>query len=130
MVLLARLPGAGLTLCSRLGCGRPVRFSAAAIMKVPSKSSFWRRVAYRAAALAALACAAAAPRSYADRLRPVHAKQAMVVSLHPEASRVGAEIMRQGGNAAAAAVATGFALAVVPPAPAAPRPRRAPAVLF
>jgi gamma-glutamyltranspeptidase / glutathione hydrolase len=54
--------------------------------------------------------------SAAEGLRPVHAKSAMAVSVHEEASRVGAEIMRQGGNAVDAAVATGFALAVVHPA--------------
>jgi gamma-glutamyltranspeptidase/glutathione hydrolase len=52
----------------------------------------------------------------AEGLRPVHSKSAMVVSVHEEASKIGAEIMRQGGNAVDAAVATGFALAVVHPA--------------
>jgi gamma-glutamyltranspeptidase / glutathione hydrolase len=63
-------------------------------------------------ALLAWACEPA----LADGLRPTHVRRALVVSVHAEASKVGSEILRKGGNAVDAAVATGFALAVVHPA--------------
>jgi gamma-glutamyltranspeptidase/glutathione hydrolase len=51
-----------------------------------------------------------------ERATAVEAPQAMVVSVSPIATQVGVDILKRGGNAIDAAVAIGFALAVVHPA--------------
>jgi len=58
-------------------------------------------------------CLAAA--ALAAPLRPFHAQHALVVSAHELASEAGVDMMKAGGNAVDAAVATGFALSVVFP---------------
>jgi gamma-glutamyltranspeptidase/glutathione hydrolase len=81
----------------------------------------WRRVA--ATFVLVLACGTAAlaqeRRAYAPpdlaTVRGITAEHGMVVAQERIAAQVGADILRQGGNAVDAAVATGFALAVTYP---------------
>ena len=76
-----------------------------------------RRAPVRQGLLAAIAAllVAVAPVLLIGSTQPIRARRAMVVSQDDIASRAGAEVMRDGGNAIDAAVTTAFALAVTYP---------------
>lgn len=69
-----------------------------------------------ASIVVATAFASFQPLSYAASQAPVAAENGMVVTAQRLATQVGVEVLKQGGNAVDAAVAVGYALAVVYPA--------------
>jgi gamma-glutamyltranspeptidase / glutathione hydrolase len=79
-------------------------------------SLFWFRVLSRATILSILLVVLTGfPFQGASRT-PIRGKNGMVVSADAFASKVGVDILKEGGNAVDAAVAVGFALAVTHPA--------------
>ena len=66
--------------------------------------------------LLVLALLFAGAASHAASVAPVAARHGMVVTAQEQATRIGVEVLRNGGNAIDAAVAVGYALAVVYPA--------------
>ncbi|RYF66488.1 MAG: gamma-glutamyltransferase, partial [Comamonadaceae bacterium] len=70
----------------------------------------------RGAVITAIALAVATPLVQAASQAPVAAQNGMVVTAQHLASKVGVDVLKKGGNAIDAAVAVGYALAVVYPA--------------
>ncbi|MFP4595010.1 MAG: gamma-glutamyltransferase [bacterium] len=69
-----------------------------------------------AAVASLLVTTAFVPASYAASVAPVAAENGMVVAAQHLAAKVGVDVLKRGGNAVDAAVAVGYALAVVYPA--------------
>jgi gamma-glutamyltranspeptidase/glutathione hydrolase len=74
------------------------------------------RVRMLCSALLAVAVAAGGTTAHAASAAPVAAEHGMVVTAQHLATRVGVDVLKDGGNAVDAAVAVGFTLAVVYPA--------------
>nr|WP_229802450.1 gamma-glutamyltransferase [Echinicola pacifica] len=84
-------------------------------MRYNHSSSWTSGLAFLLGVCVLFSCAPMPTKDYSEG-KSVVGNQAMVVSAHHEASRVGAEVLKAGGNAIDAMVAVHFALAVVYPA--------------